>query len=318
MDHGNLDLDTARGLKVLRKRIAKANIPPSTLDESINIATWNIRTFGSGRRLKASIHYIAEILNQFDIIAITELRDNLRDLEKVMKILGPYWKVIFSDFTQDRGGNWERIAYVYDYRAVAFTGLAAEAMGPRKKNKGTLEYLPTITWWRSPYMASFRAGNFDFILLSAHIRWGKNESERLKPLKKLADWVYKRRKSKNVYDKDFIVMGDFNIPDLKGDLFKAIKKKGLKIPKALIDIPGSNLAANKRYDQILHSPMHKSLFTDNGGVIDFYSGGYKALYPGTNMSKEKFTYQLSDHLPLWIQMNIDTEDIELSQILNKQ
>ena len=34
------------------------------------------------------------------------------------------------------------------------------------------------------------------------------------------------------------------------------------------------------------------------------------------MSKEDFTYQLSDHLPLWLVVNTDTVDEELDQILN--
>ena len=45
------------------------------------MATWNIREFGRRKRMAASIHYIAEILNQFDLIAVTEVRDNLKDLE---------------------------------------------------------------------------------------------------------------------------------------------------------------------------------------------------------------------------------------------
>ncbi|MEZ5360377.1 MAG: endonuclease/exonuclease/phosphatase family protein [Candidatus Zixiibacteriota bacterium] len=319
MNHGALDKTTAKGLKVLRERIAKAKIPSSKLDETLNIATWNIREFGKKARLSSSIHYIAEIINQFDIVAIVELRDNLRDLEKVMQILGRYWKVVVSDYTADRGGNLERIAYLYDKRAAVFTGLAAEPDGPRKKDKKTQEYLPEITWWRSPYMASFRAGHFDFIMLSAHIRWGSKEDERLKPLKMLAEWVYKRCKSRNVYDNDFIVMGDFNIPSINHKLYKAVTSKGLHMPKGLLKKEfGSNLAKDKRYDQILHTPMHESLFTEFGGVVDFYGSDHKPLFPGRSMTKTEFTYQLSDHLPLWIQLKIDSEDIKLNQILNKK
>ena len=74
------------------------NIPSSKLDESINVAVWNIREFGKVRRTDAAIHYIAEILGQFDLIALVELRDNLEDLGKVLPILGPSWDVVYSDF----------------------------------------------------------------------------------------------------------------------------------------------------------------------------------------------------------------------------
>jgi hypothetical protein len=62
MFHGDLPLDIASGLKVLRDRIQAARIPSSKLDETLNIATWNVREFGKVRRSEAAIHYIAEII----------------------------------------------------------------------------------------------------------------------------------------------------------------------------------------------------------------------------------------------------------------
>jgi len=318
MDHGKIDKNTAKGLSELRLRIAGAKIPPSIRDKSLNIATWNIRDFGKKRRKKSSIHLVAEILNQFDLIAVTEVRKNLRDLARVMDILGPYWKVVFSDYIADWGGNWERVAYVYDKRAVVFTGLAAEVDGPRKKNKKTSEYESLVAWWRKPYITSFRAGSFDFVLLTAHIRWGKSEKDRIAPLNLLADWVYKRHKSDSAFDKDIIVMGDFNIPTLGSKAFKAITSKGLQMPKSLKKIPGSNLAKVKRYDQILHLPKTAASFSDHGGILDFYTGGWKRLFPGLTLPKKQdYTWQLSDHLPLYVQVNTDLEDQQLEQILNR-
>lgn len=315
MHHGRLTKDIAAGLAELRSRIAKAKIPSSQLDQCFNLATWNVREFGKKRRSKASLHYIAEILNEFDLIAITELRDDVRDLAEVMTILGPYWRVVYSDFITDPAGNRERIGYLYDTRMMEFTGLAAEADPPRKKARSG-EYLPTITWWRAPYLASFRAGNFDFILLTAHIRWGSGAAVRLGPIQQLAEWVDVRRTEKGLEDKDVIVMGDFNIPSTRSKLFTALTAKGLKLPAALTGAHGSNLAKDKRYDQIVHYATHPERFTNRGGVLDFYAGDHKPLYPGTGLSKDKFTYELSDHLPLWIQIDSDIEGERLDQILN--
>ncbi len=316
MHHGRISRETARGLKELRKRIERADIPSSKLDETINLATWNIREFGRKRRMKASLHYIAEILGQFDLIAVTEVRDNLSDLAEVLGILGPYWKAVYSDFIRDAGGNRERVAYVYDKRAVAFTGLAAEADAPRKKVRNTGEYVSQFSWWRSPYIASFRAGNFDFVLLTAHIRWGSGNKARIRPLKLLAEWVDRRRRDKHVVDKDIIVMGDFNIPRVDDELFKAVTGNGLRIPEALRGLDhGSNLAGNKRYDQILHYPVHSKCFTDKAGVLDFYTGGIARLYPGASLDRNRFTYELSDHLPLWVQLDTDIAEERLDQLL---
>ncbi|OGG57229.1 MAG: hypothetical protein A3F84_21745 [Candidatus Handelsmanbacteria bacterium RIFCSPLOWO2_12_FULL_64_10] len=154
MFHGKISKQIAEGLKELQARIKKAKIPSSKIDETLNIATWNIREFGKKRRTEAAIHYIAEILGQFDLISLVELRDDLTDLGRVLPILGPYWRAVYSDMIPDSGGNRERIAFLYDKRAVTFTGLAAEANPPRTK-KGE-EYLSDISWWRSPYSSPGR------------------------------------------------------------------------------------------------------------------------------------------------------------------
>jgi hypothetical protein len=318
MHHGKISPAIARGLQELSVRIKKAKIPPSMLDETLTIATWNIREFGRRKRLDASLHYIAEILGQFDLISIVELRDDVSELETVLSYMGNYWRVVYSDYITDAGGNRERIAYVYDKRAVVFTGLASHAAAPRKKQGG--EWVSSIGWWRPPYMASFSSGNFDFVLLSAHIRWGSGgEAERVSEIELLADWVSTRAKAKAFGNKDVLVVGDFNIPTLQGPMYKALRQRDLQMPKALAGITGSNLAKSKRYDQILHLPCFKKSFTGRGGIVDFYEGDHRPLFAGLpaakNMTKEKFTYELSDHLPLWIQINTDNDEEEREPLL---
>jgi endonuclease/exonuclease/phosphatase family metal-dependent hydrolase len=315
MNHGKVSKEIAAGLLALKARIATAKIPSSKIDETLNIATWNIREFGKVRRTEAAIHYIAEILGQFDLIGIVELRDNLTDLGRVLQILGPTWRAVYSDMIPDAGGNRERLGFIYDKRAVIFNGLAAEANPPRTK-KGE-EYLSENSFWRSPYIASFKSGNFDFVVLSTHIRWGDSNAARLAEISRLADWIEAKRQEKSNEDKDLIVMGDFNIPSRADPMFKALTSHGLQIPKALLkDDFGSNLDKDKRYDQILHQPIYPDNFTNAGGVLDFYvdAAHIKELFPA-GLTKEKFTFQLSDHLPLWLQINTDIEGFQLDEII---
>lgn len=313
MFHGNVSAEIAKGLLALKDRIEAAKIPPSKLDETLNIATWNIREFGKKKRSEAAIHYIAEILGQFDLVGIVELRDDLTDLGRVLPILGSYWKVVYSDMIPDAGGNRERIAYLYDSRTVRFGGLAAEAMPPRVK-KGT-EYLSEVSWWRIPYLASFCAGNFDFVVMTTHIRWGDSTEARLKELTSIAEWIDAKRQEKHAEDKDLLVMGDFNIENDK--MAAAIESKGLKLAKPLQQgYFGSNLAKDKRYDQILHYPTYADNFVNKGGVLDFYNGSFKPLFP--DLDKEKCTFQLSDHLPLWIQINTDIDGFQLDEIIRSK
>lgn len=317
MHYGNVTPDIAQGLIELRRRIAAANIPASKLDESLNVATWNIREFGRRPRDQAAIHYIAEIINQFDIVALTELRSDLSDLSRVMKCLGGYWEIVFSDMTDDRGGNDERVGYLYDGRMVKFTGLAAEADAPRVKVKG--EWQSPFDWWRSPYMASFTAGNFDFVLLTAHIRWGKSLRDRINALDQLRRWVLQRRRKANARDHDFIVMGDFNIPKLNDEAFNALTGNGkdLHVPESLKTMTGTNLSRRNNYDQILHSPTKQSRFSGTGGVLDFYLGDWEGLFPNKARrpkSRQDFTYWLSDHLRLWLQVETDLMDRRLKEM----
>jgi endonuclease/exonuclease/phosphatase family metal-dependent hydrolase len=309
MFHGNVSLEIATGLKELQKRIDAAKIPSSKLDETLNLATWNIREFGRRPRKQAAIHYIAEIIGQFDIVSIVELRQNLRDLSKVLEILGPYWHVVYSDMIPDAGGNSERLAFVYDKRAAIFTGFAAVANLPRKKVD--TQYQSIFNWWRQPYMASFAAGNFDFVVVTAHIQWGTKEG-RTKELEQFAQWARDKAAAENLEDQDFLITGDFNLETPA--MAQALTSAGLKVPTAFKTGEfGTNLGRNKRYDQILHMDRYPASFMNKGGVLDFYTGGTSKLFAG--LSKEEFTYQLSDHLPLWTQINTDNDSAQLDQII---
>jgi len=157
-------------------------------------------------------------------------------------------------------------------------------------------------------------------VLSVHVRWGDSTEARRQELELLADWIEGRRRDKCNEDSDTIVMGDFNIPSRTDALFKAVTKHGLQIPNALLGTEhGSNLEKNKRYDQILHHAAYPENFTNAGGVLDFYidQNRIEELFPG-GMTKTEFTYQMSDHLPLWMQINTDIDGQQLQQIVQGQ
>ena len=321
MKYANLEPDIAKGLKELQARIAKANIPDSALDRTLLIATSNIREFGNPghKRSKKSLYYIAEILSQFDLIGVVELRKDVEEMAEVLRLMGPSWDIVYSDYIEDAGGNKERVGLVYDKRACDFTGLAGNANEPRKK-QGAEYIIKEDSWWRKPFMGSFRAGNFDFVMIETHIRWGSLAQDRTKELSLLADYVYDRTIKDATIDRDVLVMGDFNIPSLDSDLYRAITARGLTMPPGLADVSGSNVAAklskNKRYDQILYNPVYTKSITNRGGVVDFYGDGWDALYPeAAGPHDMKFTFQLSDHLPIWIMINTDNDGEQLDQLL---
>ena len=294
MHHGDVSPEIAAGLLALKKRVEAARIPPSQLDQTINVAIWNIREFGRKRRTLPALHYIAEILGQFDLIALVELRDDLTDFGRVCDFLGPSWDLVYSDWMPDSRG---------------------------KKDS---QFLAPQSFWRAPCMCSFRAGNFDFFAIATHARWGDSLAGREAELGMLADWIDSRVKDKSVDDTDLIVMGDFNTPKLDDKLFKALTRRGLQVPDSLlrltsgdVTVGGSNLNKDARYDQILHLPSVKKRFTNFGGMLDFHisDARIKELFPGKGYTRTEFTYQLSDHFPVWVQIKTDIEGERLTQIV---
>ena len=51
-------------------------------------------------------------------------------------------------------------------------------------------------------------------------------------------------------------------------------------------------------------------FTNCGGALDFFieDAHINELFPRENYSRHKFTFQMSDHLPIWLQFQIRVEE----------
>ncbi|RDD30710.1 endonuclease [Prosthecochloris sp. ZM] len=96
----------------------------------LRVATWNLREFDTpkyGGRLGESIYFIAEIISHFDLVAVQEVREDLRALGRVINILGSHeWDFIATDVTEGRPGNRERMVFIYRTSKVRFTNVAGE------------------------------------------------------------------------------------------------------------------------------------------------------------------------------------------------
>jgi len=106
-------------------REASPGHPGATFEQTLLLATWNIREFDApayGERLEEAYYYIAEIIARFDLVAIQEVRRDLKALDRVCDLLGPNWAHIVTDVTEGQRGNDERMAFLYDTRKVQFAG----------------------------------------------------------------------------------------------------------------------------------------------------------------------------------------------------
>ncbi|MBL4558439.1 MAG: hypothetical protein JKP98_19280 [Rhodobacteraceae bacterium] len=70
------------------------------------IGSWNIRAFDDGTpRRDESYHYIAEIIDKFDICAVQEVKADLDPLRRLVRLLGPNWDWFVTDVTEGDPGN---------------------------------------------------------------------------------------------------------------------------------------------------------------------------------------------------------------------
>jgi len=154
-----------------------------------------------------------------------------------------------------------------------------------------------------------------------------------------------RAKSMSDSDADsyFIVLGDFNIVGKDHNTMEALEANGFKVPDQIKEIPaGTNVKRDKYYDQIAiwdGQTARSSRFRSysrvevcGAGVFDFFAhvfrhgdddpnGEDQAHYEAvmqdevaagratkTYAYKTWRTYQMSDHLPMWIELKTDFAD----------
>lgn len=251
-----------------------------------------------------SLLCIAEIVSRFDVIALQEVKDNVKALRHMLKVLGRNWGLILTDVTKGAWGNGERLAFLFDTRKVQLSGLATELVLP-KEQLDKNEIKPDVLdrqFARTPYAVSFRSGRKTFILVTLHVIYGDNAADRVPELKAIAEWLANWAKHINAWDHNLIALGDFNI-DRKGDeLYDAFTSTGLCAPDDLNDVPRTIFNASgesKFYDQIAwftgsDNVPALSLKYVAGGGFDFTEVALKSR----NLDKQGLSWCISDHYPL--------------------
>lgn len=310
--------EVQKNLKLLSQDL-DLKIPAKCLDKNLLIATWNIRAFGnltrkwnsdssdSPKRDLHSVRCVAEIISRFDVIAIQEVKANIRALRDTLKVLGSDWSLILTDVAKGASGNGERMAYLFDTRRVQLSGLAGELVIPNEWTKGISINAMNEQFVRTPYAVSFKSKGQTFILVTLHIKYGKKSSERIKELKGIAQWLADWASNINAYHQNLITLGDFNI-DARGDLLdQTFLSEGLFVPDDLQNNTVTRSVFNKTkfYDQIAwfnnrNDVPNLSLSYVKGGNYDFIPFALK----NRNETVRSLSYLISDHYPLWVEFEV--------------
>ena len=255
------------------------------LGDTISITTFNIRIFSNNSRDDEELLQICNILKEFDFMAIQEVRDT-DVLDRTVLMLKNKFNLEYRYLTSKKVGT-ERTKeiYVYLYRADKVDVV---------KNFGV--YLDTEDdFIREPFIAIFKAGEFDFYVINIHSIYGDSVTDRREEARKLAG-VYALVQSQDA-ENDVLLMGDFNLPpdDTGFQSLQAIPNMiyvNGKVPTSIKD---------KLYDNIWFQAHFTKEFTGRYGIIKFD----EVLFGNDD---RKASLAISDHRPLWAEFEVSVDD----------
>ena len=323
MDYADYPPFVIKDIARVRRRINVSGLPQKITDSNLLVATWNIRAFGSiynswgensdsPKRNWHALACIAEIIKRMDVVAVQEVKSDTSGLRFMIdNFLGPHWRVILSDVTAGAGGNYERLAFLFDERRVRPSGLAGEVVLPQTQMGD-----PQKQFDRTPYLVGFEAGGMHFSLLTAHIKYGSSPEEREPEIKALAQFITNEIRARSntpaSEEKNLIVLGDFNF-DKRGDnpLFQAFVSGGLMVPEQLLDIPTTYGSEAKYYDQIgwFMDENFELSYMSRAGNVDFTGAIFK------DITLLQMSFRISDHFPLWVEFSTDNSAVRMASAL---
>jgi endonuclease/exonuclease/phosphatase family metal-dependent hydrolase len=294
-------------------------IPAKAPGANIVVGTWNLRAFSdltkgwetptgvSPKRNFADVTYISRFIRRCDVVAVQEVRGNLRALRYMLKALGEDWAFILTDVTKGSQGNDERLAFLFNMQRVKPSGLACELVvwieDAADVSAGALDR----QFARTPYAVSFQASGQTFILVTLHVNYGKQAADRVPELKAIAEWLAAWAEREFGWDQNVIALGDFNIDRQDDPLYKAFTSTGLTpaaplvgLRRTIFDTP----QAPHYYDQI-------AWFTKGQAKrpvmnLDCSSGGTFDFVPELQGSSTllDLSWHISDHFPLWVEFAV--------------
>ena len=342
-----LPIRASSEIEALNKHFQLRQVPVST-NERLLLASWNIANLGAQDRSAGARKVIAHILKRFDLVAVQEVNDDYRQFIDIVKLMGPSYDFVMSD----TAGNDERLTFIYNKAKVAPGNLFGEVAlrtkeYPRRNVKVTyrsggqdkVQMFKNVRFTpfdRNPFIGSFSCGQVDVVLANVHLYFGafqnsssevnrKKYARRVLEIFALARWANNRSAGGNAWDKDIVLLGDMNVPNMSDNeaTINALQQfswraidlyadSGLAQTTSLTRIGGSNLGNDKTYDQIAFAPTGLRDRVVSYGVFDFdaavFAGKWESLAKSNTHAQavKQFNpylrHYLSDHRPVWVEL----------------
>ncbi len=223
-------------------------------------------------------------LKSLIFVAIQEVRDT-EILDRTVSMLKNQFNLNYKYLASPKIGRKVKEIYAFLYRTDKVEYLQESYTVSDEKD----------LFIREPFFAKFKAGNFDFYVISIHIIWGDSFAER-KAEALLLDDVYLAVQNLND-ENDILLMGDFNLgPDDKG-FVELLEISDMivvneKIPTSIKD---------RLYDNIFFQSNYTKEFTGSFGVMKFD----EQLFDNDD---KKASLMVSDHRPLWAVFDVGRDE----------
>ena len=254
---------------------------------TISIAAWNIRIFSDNSRDDQELMMIADILVDYDFIAIVEVRDErvLMRTESLLQGMGRDYDYLISPPV---GATVkERYAFLFDPEIVNV--IEDDEVFPD----------PNDVFLREPYYATFRAGLFDFTAIATHVVYGKLVGPRQKEVQELAK-VFQAVQAADASEQDVILLGDFKREP--NDQVAYGPLMAIPLMAYLFDLPlKSHIRDSSLYDNILFQTNYVMEYTGEHGIERFDEIDFGNDDEAANLA-------VSDHRPVWAKFYANVDD----------
>jgi endonuclease/exonuclease/phosphatase family metal-dependent hydrolase len=260
--------------------------------ETAKIAAFNIQIFGQAKSQKQDVMTVlGDVVREFDVVLIQEIRDASEEtipnfVEAINQMEGPDYSFIRSERV-GRTSSKEAYAYIYNSETVQFI-------------QGSDYVYNDVddVFEREPYIAGFKAGNFDFVLVGIHVKPDDAYNE-IGNLSLVVSSIQTVSPNEN----DIIVMGDFNADgsyfdeDDTSNPFKASEYNWL-----ISNDMDTMVKTDYTYDRIVVLDSTLNHEYDGGSAQVFY---FDQVY---GLSNQTFVSEVSDHYPVFAQYKTNLSD----------
>ena len=260
-----------------------AQLPPVP-ENQIRVASFNIRIYSTGSRDDIELGLIADRLQQFDLVAIQELRDE-EVVQRTLAILearGQAYEAMISPAV----GRSVKERYAFLWRP--------EKVDPL--DFGTVYADPKDVFIREPFYASFRAGSFDFTLITIHVIFGDRIGDR-RAEALLLDNVYHTIQNASPDEQDVILLGDLNLPPTDSGMAEV----DFSLDPVFAGDVQTTISDASLYDNFWWKPAYVTEWTGESGIDRFDEAVFGNDDDATSLA-------VSDHRPIWVTFNTHLPD----------